>query len=106
MKKYRVLLTFSSMAAMFSAFAGIAVDGPHVYIYVFATLGMILSATAWIIGKREEMALRKRCVFQPLAPSLTEQEFVEAMNRQARDIVAYGNIPPILLGEAEERNNR
>lgn len=98
MKKLRVLLTFASTAAMLCAFATMIIDGPHIYIYIFATLGMALSVLAWIAGKREIAARRRAMVFAPITPSATEEAWIEAMNHNASALATSFNIPPQLLG--------
>jgi hypothetical protein len=102
MKKLHVLLTFASSAAVLCASVAFAIDGPHIYIYIFVALGMILSVLAYIAMKRE-IAQRRRLLFQPLVPSPTEQEWIESMNQQARDIAISHAIPAQSSGKIEER---
>ena len=100
MNKLRVLLICGTSAAMTCATITIVMDGPHIYIYIFATLSMILSVLEWIVCRRE-IAARRRVAFRQLVPSLPEQEWLAAMHQDARDIATHNAIPPQLLGNVE-----
>lgn len=91
LNKLYVLLTHGASAAMMCAIVTMIMDGPHIYIYIFAPPGMVLSVLGYIVRRREIAAMR-RVAFRQLEPSLPEEEWLAA---------THNTIPPQLLGNVE-----